>query len=92
MLADVPPVAETLKGFAIDTWWGLVAPAGTPRDTIQKLNAAFVAALNSPEARTRFANLLAEPVATSPDEFGAFMRAELAKYEKVVKASGAKVD
>ncbi|MBK0394458.1 Bug family tripartite tricarboxylate transporter substrate binding protein [Ramlibacter algicola] len=92
MLADVPPVAETLKGFAIDTWWGLVAPAGTPRETIQKLNAAFVAALNSPEARTRFANLLAEPVATSPDEFGAFMRAELAKYEKVVKASGAKVD
>jgi tripartite-type tricarboxylate transporter receptor subunit TctC len=91
-LPDVPPVAETLKGFAIDTWWGLVAPAGTPRDAIQKLNHAFVAALNSPEAKTRFAALMAEPVPTTPEDFAAFMRAELAKYEKVVKASGAKVD
>lgn len=91
-LPEVPPVAETLKGFAIDTWWGLVGPAGMPRDAVQRLNQAFVAALNSPEAKTRFAGLMAEPVPTSPDEFAAFMRAELAKYEKVVKASGAKVD
>jgi tripartite-type tricarboxylate transporter receptor subunit TctC len=91
-LPDVPTVSETLKGFSIDTWWGLVAPAGTPRDVVQKLNLAFVAALNSPEAKTRFAGLLAEPVPSTPEEFGAFMRAELAKYEKVVKASGAKVD
>jgi tripartite-type tricarboxylate transporter receptor subunit TctC len=91
-LPDAPPVAETLKGFSIDTWWGLVAPAGTPADVVQKLNRAFVAALNSPEAKTRFATLMAEPVPNSPEEFGRFMRAELAKYEKVVKASGAKVD
>jgi tripartite-type tricarboxylate transporter receptor subunit TctC len=91
-LPEVPPVAETLKGFSIDTWWGLVAPAGTPRDAIQRLNQAFVAALNTPEAKTRFATLLAEPVPTTPEQFGSFMRAELAKYEKMVKASGAKVD
>ena len=91
-LPDVPPVAETLKGFAIDTWWGLVAPAGTPRDVVQKLNQAFVAALNTPEAKTRFAGLMAEPVPSTPEEFAAFMRGELTKYEKVVKASGAKVD
>jgi tripartite-type tricarboxylate transporter receptor subunit TctC len=91
-LPEAPPVAETLKGFSIDTWWGLVAPAGTPRDVIQKMNHAFVAALNSAEAKTRFAGLMAEPVPTSPEEFGRFMHAELAKYEKVVKASGAKVD
>lgn len=91
-LPDVPPVADTLKGFSIDTWWGLVAPAGTPPETIQRLNQAFVAALRSPEAKTRFASLMAEPVPTTPEEFGRFMRAELAKYEKVVKASGAKVD
>lgn len=91
-LPEVPPVADTLKGFAIDTWWGLVGPAGMPRDAVQRLNQAFVAALNSPEAKTRFAGLMAEPVPSSPDEFAAFMRAELAKYEKVVKASGAKVD
>ena len=91
-LPDVPAVAETLKGFEVDTWWGLVAPAGTPGDVVAKLNAAFLAALNSPEAKTRFAALMAEPVASSPDQFAAFMKAELAKYEKVVKASGAKVD
>ena len=92
MLPDVPPVADTLKGFSIDTWWGLVGPAGMPREVVQRMNQAFVAALNSPEAKARFASLLAEPVPTSPEEFGRFMRAELAKYEKIVKASGAKVD
>ena len=91
-LPDAPAVAQTLKGFSIDTWWGLVAPANTPRDTILRLNHAFVAALQSPEAKSRFAALLAEPVSTTPEEFGKFMRAELAKYEKVVQASGAKVD
>jgi tripartite-type tricarboxylate transporter receptor subunit TctC len=91
-LPEVPPVADTLKGFAIDTWWGLVAPAGTPRDVIARLNHAFVAALQTPEAKTAFAGLLAEPVTSTPEEFAAFMKAELAKYEKVVKLSGAKVD
>ena len=91
-LPDVPPIADTLKGFAIDTWWGLVAPAGTPSDIVHKYNRAFVAALQTPEAKTRFAALMAEPVTNTPEEFAAFMKAELAKYEKVVKASGAKVD
>ena len=91
-LPDVPPVADTLKGFSIDTWWGLVAPAGTPTDVIAKLNTAFVAALNSPEAQARFAGLLAEPVPSTPEQFGALMKSELAKYQGVVKATGAKVD
>ena len=91
-LPDAPPIADTLKGFAIDTWWGLVAPVGTPREVVARLNQAFVVALNAPETRVRFANLMAEPVPTTPAEFGAFMQGELAKYEKVVKATGAKVD
>ena len=91
-LPDVSPVADTFKGFAIDTWWGLVAPAGTPKDVIAKLNHAFVAALRTPETQTRFANLMAEPVPTTPEEFGSFMKSELAKYQAVVKAAGAKVD
>ena len=91
-LPEVPPVAETLKGFEIDTWWGLVAPAGTPKDVIARYNQAFVAALNSPETRTRYAALMAEPAPDTPEAFGAFMKRELAKYERVVKASGAKVD
>ena len=91
-LPGVAPIADTLKGFSIDTWWGLVAPAGTPRETIAKLNQAFVVALNSPEARSRFAGLLAEPVPGTPEQFGAFMKSEFAKYRDVVKATGARVD
>jgi tripartite-type tricarboxylate transporter receptor subunit TctC len=91
-LPDVPAVSETLSDFSVDTWWGLVAPAATPKDIVAKLNQAFVAALNSPEVKTRFTVLLAEPVPTRPEQFGVFMKDELAKYEKVVKASGAKVD
>ena len=91
-LPDVPVVAETLRGFEIDTWWGLVAPAATPRDVVARLNQAFVAALNAPDTKTRFSALMAEPVASSPEQFEAFMKSERAKYEKVVKASGARVD
>ncbi len=91
-LPQVPAVAETLPGFAVDTWWGLVAPAATPKEVVGRLNQAFVAALQAPETQARFAALMAEPVPTTPDQFAAFMKAELAKYERVVKASGAVVD
>ncbi|MDP3522635.1 MAG: tripartite tricarboxylate transporter substrate binding protein [Hydrogenophaga sp.] len=92
VMPDVPTVAETYKGFAIDTWWGLIAPAGTPREVVQKLNAAFVDALKSPEVKTRFGNLMAEPAPSTPEQFDDFMKRERAKYERVVKISGAKVD
>jgi tripartite-type tricarboxylate transporter receptor subunit TctC len=91
-LPDVPAMSETLKGFGIDTWWGLVAPAGTPKERIAQLNQAFVAALQAPETKARFATLLAEPTPTTPAAFDALMKAERAKYEKVVKATGARVD
>ena len=91
-LPETPPLADTLKGFAIDTWWGLVAPAGTPKETITRLNQAFVSALNAPATKSRFATLLAEPAPSTPEEFGALMQKERAKYEKLVKMSGARVD
>lgn len=91
-LPDIPSMSETLKDFSIDTWWGLVAPAATPRDVVDRLNKAFVAALQAPETKTRFAQLMAEPVGNTPEQFGAFMKQELTRYEGVVKASGARVD
>ena len=91
-LPELPSMAETLKGFEIDTWWGLVAPAHTPQEVVERLNKAFTTALQAPETKTRFAQLMAEPVATTPEQFGAFMKKELARYEPVVKASGARVD
>ncbi|MDO5626094.1 MAG: tripartite tricarboxylate transporter substrate binding protein [Pseudomonadota bacterium] len=92
LLPGVPPIADTIKGFEIDTWWGLVAPAGTPQDVVNKLNAAFTDALKAPETRERFALLMAEPVPTTAQQFGNFMARERTRYEPVVKQSGARVD
>lgn len=92
MLPGVPALSGTFKGFSIDTWWGLVAPAGTPKAVIARLNKAFTDALKAPETKTRFTSLLAEPVPTTPEQFDAFMASERAKYKDVVKASGAQVD
>ena len=92
VMPEVPTVAETLKGFEVDTWWGLVGPANLPREVTARLHQAFAGALQQPEVKARFAQLMAEPVANTPEQFGAFMKQELAKYEGVVKASGAKVD
>ncbi len=92
VMPDVPTVAATLPGFEIDTWWGLIAPAGTPADTVRKLNAAFNAALHSPEVKTRFASLFAEPTPNTPEQFDDFMKHERTKYERLVKLSGAQVD
>ncbi len=91
-LPEIPAMAETLAGFEIDTWWGLVAPAGTPREVVDRLNKAFTDALRAPETQARFAQLMAEPVPTSPEQFGDLIKRELARYEPVVKASGARVD
>jgi len=91
-LPDVPAIAERFSGFSVDTWWGLVAPAGTPADVVGRLNQAFTDALRHEETRTRFGALMAEPVPTSPDAFASFIRSEWAKYESVVKESGASAD
>lgn len=91
-LPDIAAMGETLPGFEIDTWWGLVAPAGTPREVVDRLNKAFTDALRAPETQTRFAQLMGEPVPTTPEQFGAFMKKELTRYESVVRASGARVD
>jgi tripartite-type tricarboxylate transporter receptor subunit TctC len=91
-LPEVPAMSETLKGFAIDTWWGLVAPAGTPKERIAQLHQAFTAALQAPETKTRFNTLFAEPAPSTPAAFDAWMQAERRKYEKVVKDTGARVD
>jgi len=92
LLPDVPTMASTLSGFEIDTWWGLIAPAGTPKEVLARLNSAFVAALQAPETKTRFAQLMAEPVPSTPEQFAGLIQRELKRYEGVVKASGAKAD
>jgi len=95
-LPDVPTMAEAggkdLAGFDVTTWFGVFAPAGTPSPVVARLNEELRKALLTTEMRERLAKMGAEPAPTSPAEFAAFIRTELAKYEKVVKFSGAKVD
>ena len=96
-MPELPTLAEAgrslgLGGFDVGTWFGLFGPAGLPAEMLARLNKAFVAALDAPETKTRMAQLLAEPSPTTPDQFAAFVKAELAKYGPVVKASGAKVE
>lgn len=96
-MPEVPTIAESgaahgLAAFDINTWFGLFGPAGLPAATTQRLNKAFTEALASPEIKARLATLLAEPAPMSPEQFATFVKAELAKYEKVVKLSGAKAD
>ncbi len=95
-LPDVPTMAEAggkqLTGFDVTTWFGVFAPAGTPAPVVARLNDEFRRALATPEMRERLKNMGAEPAPSSPEQFAAFIRAELAKYEKVVKFSGARVD
>jgi len=96
-MPDVPAIAESardsgLAGFDINTWFGLFGPARMPADVTARLNRAFVEALNSPEVKARLATLMAEPAPNTPDAFAQFVRTEHAKYEAVVKRTGAKAD
>jgi len=92
-LTDVPTMAESgLPGFDVSTWFGVFAPAGTPAAIVTRLNETMTAALRTPEMRQRLAGMGAEPAPMSPDQFAELVRGELAKYQKVVKYSGARVD
>lgn len=96
-LPELPTMAEAgarlgLAQFDVSTWFGLFAPAGLPAAELARLHKGFAAALESPELKARFAQLMAEPAPTTPEQFAAFVKAELAKYGPVVKASGATVD
>ncbi len=90
---ELPTIAESgLPGFDISTWFGIFVPAGTPRPVVDRLHDEFVKALAAPDVREKMLNLGAEPVGSTPGEFAAYVRSEAAKYAKLVKASGAKVD
>jgi tripartite-type tricarboxylate transporter receptor subunit TctC len=92
-LPVLPTVAESgLPGFDISTWYGVWAPAGTPKEIVARLSGEVAAIVKLPDVRERLTGLGAEPVGNSADEFAAYCRAELAKWAKIVKDSGARVD
>jgi tripartite-type tricarboxylate transporter receptor subunit TctC len=89
---EIPAVGESVPGFDVPTWFSLLAPAGTPRDIVAKLNAETVKALNSPDVKPKLAEQGAETSSLTPEQFADFIRREIAKYAKVVKESGARVE
>ena len=89
---DLPTLSETYPGFESGTWYAFVAPAGTPRDVIGRLNGAIVKALDMPDVREKFHAQGADLLFGTPQESANFMRSEVAKWGKVVKASGARID
>jgi tripartite-type tricarboxylate transporter receptor subunit TctC len=89
---DIPTVAETLPGFSVESVFGAVVPAATPRDVVQKISADMNKALQSAEVRQRMADIGLTPIGNTPEQFDAFIRAEIPKWAKVVQASGATAD
>ena len=93
LLPEIPTVSESgVAGFDMSTWWGLVAPSAASKDIVSKLHAETVKALKVPEVKERLGSVGAEPGGNTPDEFGAFIRSETAKYARIVKDANIKID
>jgi tripartite-type tricarboxylate transporter receptor subunit TctC len=91
-LPEVPAIAETLPGFDITAWYGFLAPAGTPREIVKKIHDDAVTIIRRPDFLERLDRDGIEPVGNTPEEFAAQIRTDLARWSKVVKAAGAKLD
>ena len=92
VLPELPTVAETLPGYEVTAWFGVFAPAGLTQPVAKRLNTEFVKAMREPELKQRLASLGADPLTSTPEDFSTYLRAEIEKWAKVVKASGMKVD
>ena len=90
-LPDVPTIAESgYPGYELSTWFGLLAPAGTPKPVLDRLQAEVVKALKEPSVRARLGDY--EIFGSTPEEFGAFLNTEIEKTARIIKASGATID
>ena len=90
---DIPTIAESgFKDFAIATWYGMLGPNGMPADLVARIQRDVVRAVTQPELRERLTNMGVDVIANSPDEFGAYLRSEIARYTKIVKSAGLKAE
>ncbi|PUE07012.1 LacI family transcriptional regulator [Limnohabitans sp. T6-5] len=91
-LPDAPTIGETIKGFGTTPWYGMFAPAGTPKHIVSQLNAAIAKALESKDAQERLAGVGCEPYKSTPEQFAQLVRDDLPRWAKIVKDSGATID
>lgn len=93
VLPEVPTVAEAgLPGFEVTTWYGVLVPAGTPKEIVTRLNREIVKIMNAPDTRERLAVLAADPTTSTPEQFSAYIKQEIAKWAKVVRTAGLHAD
>lgn len=91
-LPDAPTIGETIAGFGSTPWYGLLAPAGTPKAIVAQLQAEVAKALAAPDAKDKLAQVGCEPLVSSPEQFAALIKDDLPKWAKIVKDSGATID
>jgi len=91
-LPNTPAISETITGFGSTPWYGILAPAGTPADIVNKLNAAIKTALADPAVQERLLKQGCEPLESTPQQFATLIKDDLANWQKIVKDSGARVD
>ena len=92
LLPDVPTVGEAVPGFELTNWFGLAVPAATPRELVAKLYADVVKVLQQKDVREKLADMGADVVGSTPEEFGAFMRAESAKWARLIKEANIRAE
>ncbi|HUF82792.1 MAG TPA: tripartite tricarboxylate transporter substrate binding protein [Burkholderiales bacterium] len=93
MAPDIPTLAESgIPGYDVTTWYGLMLPTGTTKEIVDRLHGATASALAHPVVKERFSATDLEPKSSSPEEFGAYIRSEIAKWAKVIKASGIRIE
>jgi len=91
-IPDLPAMAELLPGYEVTQWYGILVPAGTPKDIVDRLNTEMVRAIANPKIAAMFVKLGTQPVSTTSDEFAAFIKSEQAKYAKVIRDAGIKAN
>jgi tripartite-type tricarboxylate transporter receptor subunit TctC len=92
-LPEVPTVAEAgLKDFEVTTWYGIMTPAGTPRPIVSRLNAELVKIMHTPDVKERLAGMATDPLTSTPEEFAAYLKQEIAKWGDVVRKANLKAD
>lgn len=89
---NVPTISETLRGYDVNQWYGIIAPAGTPREIIARLHKEIVRAIANPKIAQQFKSLDTNPITNAPEQFSAFIKSEIGKWAKVVKAAKIKTD
>jgi len=92
LIPNAPTIAETYPGFEVVTWYGIVAPAKTPRALVLKLNGEIARAVASPDLIARFSGLGLDPHPGTPEEMGAYLKSEIDKWSKVIRAAGVRAE